>query len=153
MKGILETLNYGPKGSIESLLMKCDGKLVQANFSPHAAASITKTETLLDQVADPILADLWLQIHPLRVDQLPDHQRIIADLADFAEVLQPHLNGMNAPHLCRLIGAYAAKHHRSQRFVRALLWEVGQNQVVANVQPGIRLEHSIADVGHVAAGL
>ena len=84
-------------------------------------ASIARIETLLDEVDDPVLADLWQQICPLHVDQLPDRQGIIADLADFAEVLQPRLNGMQAPQLCRLIEAYATKHHRSQRFLRALL--------------------------------
>ena len=87
-------------------------------------ASITRIETLLDKVDDPVLADLWRQICPLHVDQLPDRQGIIADLADFAEVLQPRLNGMQAPQLCRLIEAYATKRCRSQRFVRDLLWGV-----------------------------
>ena len=98
-------------------------------------ASMTRIETLLNEVDDPVLADLWRQICPLDVEQLPDRQGIIADLADFAEVLQPRLNGMHAPQLCRLIEAYATKHHRSQRFVRALLWDVntGQSRAVADV--------------------
>ena len=48
---------------------------------------ITRIETLLDKVDDAVLAKLWRQICPLHVDQLPDRQGIIADLADFAEVL------------------------------------------------------------------
>jgi hypothetical protein len=84
-------------------------------------ASITRIETLLDKVDDPVLADLWRRVCPLHVDQLPDRQGIIADLADFAEVLQPRLHGMQSPQLCRLIEAYAAKRCRSQRFVRNLL--------------------------------
>jgi hypothetical protein len=84
-------------------------------------ASITQIEALLDKVDDPVLAYLWWQICPLHVDQLPDRQGIIADLADFAEVLQPRLSGMQASQLCRLIEAYATKYRRSQRFVRNLL--------------------------------
>ena len=118
-------------------------------------ASIARIETLLGEVDDLILADLWQQICPLHVDQLPDRQGMIADLADFAEVLQPRLNGMQAPQLCRLIEAYATKHRRSQNFVRALLRGVnaGQNRVIADVQPGVRPEHGIVDIGHVAAGV
>jgi hypothetical protein len=81
-------------------------------------ASITRIEALLDKVDDPILTKLWRQICPLHLKQLPDRQGIIADLADFAEVLQPRCNGSQ---LCRLIEAHAAEHRRSDRFVRNLL--------------------------------
>ena len=123
--------------------------------APTRTASMTRIETLLDEVDDPVLANLWRQICPLDVEQLPDRQGIIADLADFAEVLQPRLNGMHAPQLCRLIETYATKHHRSQRFVRDLLWDVNadQSRVVADVQPPLRLEHDIIDVGSVAVGV
>jgi hypothetical protein len=84
-------------------------------------ASMTRIDNLLDKVDDPVLADLWGRICPIDVEQLPDRQGMIADLADFAEVLQPRLIGMQASQLCRLIEAYAAKHHRSERFVRNLL--------------------------------
>ena len=97
--------------------------------------SVTRIETLLNKVDDPVLADLWRQIRPSDVE-LPDRQGIIADLADFAEVLQPRLNGMRAPQLCSLIEAYATKHHRSQRFVRNLLWwgvTADQNGIVLDV--------------------
>ena len=83
--------------------------------------SMTGIETLLDKADDPVLADLWRQICPLHADQLPDRQGIIADLADFAEVLQPHLHGMQAPQLCRLIGACVAKRRRSQRSLQDFL--------------------------------
>ena len=79
-------------------------------------ASMARIEALLEQVDDPVLADLWRQICPLRVDQLPDRQGMIVDLADFAEVLEPRLNGMKAWQLCKLIEAYAAKRRRSLRF-------------------------------------
>jgi len=113
-------------------------KVIKAGIRTMTATrttAITQIEALLDKVDDPLLAHLWRQICPLDVEQMPDRQGIIADLADFAEVLQPRLNGMQAPQLCRLIEAYATKHHRSQRFVRALLWDVntGQSRAVADV--------------------
>jgi hypothetical protein len=94
-------------------------KVTEAGIRARTAirtASITRIETLLGKADDPVLADLWRQIYPLHVDQLPDRQGIIADLADFAEVLQPRLNGMQALQLYRLIEAYAATRCRSQRF-------------------------------------
>jgi hypothetical protein len=98
--------------------------VIEADIRTRTAtrtASMTRIENLLDEVDDPVLSDLWRQVCPLHVEQLPDRQGIIADLADFAEVLQPRLIGMQASQLCRLIEAYAAKHHRSERFVRNLL--------------------------------
>ena len=102
---------------------RCSQTFVRSlvNASHSRTASITQIETLLDKVDDPVLAYLWRQICPLQVDQLPDRRGIIADLADFAQVLQPHLNGMQAPELCRLIEDYAVKHRRSQNVVRNLL--------------------------------
>ena len=114
-----------------------DDQVVEAGIQTPTAtrtASFTRIEALLDEVDDSVLADLWRQICPLHVGQLPDRQGIIADLADYAEVLQPRLNGMQAPQLCRLIEVYAAKRCRSQRFVRDLLW--GANALV--LAPGIR---------------
>jgi hypothetical protein len=110
--------------------------------------SVTRIETLPDKVDDAVLAKLWRQTRPLDVEHLPDRQGIIADLADFAEVLQPRLNGMQASQLCRLIEAYATKHRRSHRFVRSLLWggNAGQSRVVArSVSTGLRqLRHEIS---------
>ena len=93
-------------------------KVIEAGIRKTATrtASITRIETLLDKVDDPVLAYLWRQLCPLHVDQLPDRQGIIADLAEIAEVLQPRLSGMQAPQLCRLLGAYAAKRRRCRRF-------------------------------------
>jgi hypothetical protein len=99
-------------------------KVSEAGIRARAAirtASITRIEALLDEADDPVLADLWRQICPLHADQLPDRQGIIADLADFAEVLQPRLNGMQAPQLYRLIEAHAATRRHSQRFLRDIL--------------------------------
>jgi hypothetical protein len=99
-------------------------KVIKAVTGVRMAArtpALARIETLLDKVEDPVLADLWRKICPLRVDRLPDRQGMIEDLADYAEVLQPRLNGMEAPQLCRLIEAYAAKRRRSLRFLRDLL--------------------------------
>ncbi|MGA2069496.1 MAG: hypothetical protein ABSG86_31380 [Thermoguttaceae bacterium] len=96
-------------------------KVIEAGIRTRTAtrtASMTRIETLLDKVDDPVLADLWRQICPLHADQLPDRQESVVDLADLAEVLQPRLNGMQAPQLCRLIEAYAANRCRSRRFLR-----------------------------------
>ena len=43
MKGLVEGFNYGQKGSIESLLVNCDGKIVQANFPSSAAVAVTQS--------------------------------------------------------------------------------------------------------------
>jgi hypothetical protein len=70
-----------------------------------------KIESLLDKSRDVQLADLWQRVYPVPIDpvnELPDRQGIIADLADFAEVLQPSLDGVEADSLCRLIDKYAA---------------------------------------------
>jgi hypothetical protein len=109
-------------------------------------ASIARIETLLDKVADPVLADLWLRICPLQVEQLPNRRGIIADLADYAEVLHPHLSGMRPPQLRRLIESYAAKHRRAQQFARNLVRDMNadHSRVAADVQPGVRLEHGLA---------
>ena len=70
-----------------------------------------KIESLLDESGDDRLADVWQRVCPFPIDpafDLPDRRGIIADLADFARVLQPGLDGMNAHRLCRLIEKYAA---------------------------------------------
>jgi hypothetical protein len=54
---------------------------------------------------------MWQQVCPFAIDQayeLSDRQGIIADLTDFAEAIQPSLDGMKADQLCRLIEKYAA---------------------------------------------
>ena len=65
-----------------------------------------KIESLLDKSRDVQLADVWQRVYPSPIDpasELPDHRGIIEDLADFSEVLQPSLDGMEADRLCRLI--------------------------------------------------
>ena len=71
-----------------------------------------RIEALLDKANGEVLADLWQEVCPYPVDELPEHHAIIEDLADFAEVLQPHLADMQADELCRLIQKYAARCRR-----------------------------------------
>ena len=57
-----------------------------------------KIEALFDGLASERLADLWQRLYPFPIDpdcELPDRQGIIQDLADFAQVLQPNLDGMD----------------------------------------------------------
>ena len=52
-----------------------------------------------------------VRAYPLPIDpacELPDRRGIIEDLADFAVVLRPSLDGMQANRLCRLVEKYAA---------------------------------------------
>ena len=70
-----------------------------------------KIESLLDESSDERLADVWQLLYPFPIDpayELPDRRGIIEDLADFAEVLKPNLDGMKAVRLCWLIEKYAA---------------------------------------------
>ena len=70
-----------------------------------------KIESLLEESKDERLADVWQRVCPFPIDpayELPNRRGIIEDLADFAEVLQPSLDGMKANRLCRLIEKYAA---------------------------------------------
>jgi hypothetical protein len=74
-----------------------------------------KIESLLDESGDERLAEVWQQVNPFPVDparELRDRRGIIEDLADFAEALQPGLDGMKADPLCRLIEKYAARESR-----------------------------------------
>jgi hypothetical protein len=70
-----------------------------------------KIESLLDKSSDERLGYVWQRVCPLPVDsvhELPDRRGVIKDLADFAEVLRPNLDGMKPQRLCRLIENYAA---------------------------------------------
>src|SRR5208337_3063923 len=70
-----------------------------------------RIESLLDDSSDAPLAEAWQRVYPFPIDaasELPDRRGIIEDLADFAEVLQPGLDGMKANRLCLLIEKYAA---------------------------------------------
>jgi hypothetical protein len=80
-----------------------------------------QTVSLLDELSDERLADVWEWVCPFPIDlayDLPDRRGLIEDLADFAEALQPSLDGMEADQLCRLIEKYAAyKSRQSDRAV------------------------------------
>jgi hypothetical protein len=70
-----------------------------------------KIESLLDESGYEPLAEVWQRVCPFAIDpayDLPNRRGIIKDLADFAEVLQPSLNSMEARQLCGLIEKYAA---------------------------------------------
>ena len=69
-----------------------------------------RIESLLDESSDEPLADVWQRMCPFPIDpayELPDRRGIIEDLADFAEVLRPSLDGMKANRLCRLIERFS----------------------------------------------
>ncbi len=71
----------------------------------------TKIESLLDKSEDVQLADVWQRVCPLQIDpahELADRRGLVEDLADFAEVLRPNLDGMRPARLRRLIETYAA---------------------------------------------
>ena len=79
-----------------------------------------RIEARLDKAESEMLTDLWQEVFPYPVAELPERQALIEDLADFAEVLQPRLADMRADQLCGLIGKYAARRRRQQNFVRSL---------------------------------
>ena len=77
-----------------------------------------KIESLLNELNDEPLADVWQRVCPLPIGpayELPDRRGIIEDLADFAEVLRPRLGGMEANRLCRLVEKYAAYEPAAQK--------------------------------------
>jgi hypothetical protein len=76
---------------------------------------------LLAKADGPVLADLWREVFPYPVDQSPDRQGAVQDLADFAEVLRPRLDGLQANELCGLIRAYAVKRRNVVAGLRQLL--------------------------------
>jgi hypothetical protein len=74
-----------------------------------------RIESWLNESSDERLADVWQRVYPLPIDpacELPDRRGIIEDLAVFAGVLQPSLNGVSAHRLCRLVEKYAAYESR-----------------------------------------
>jgi hypothetical protein len=76
-------------------------------------------EALLERANSKALADLWQKVCPFPVDKLPERQAVIADLADFAEQLQPRLADMRAEELCRLIEKYACPRQARAEFCEA----------------------------------
>jgi ABC-type polysaccharide/polyol phosphate export permease len=51
VKGVVAGFNYNSKGCAESLLLNCDGKLVQMNFPRHAAAAVSHAVAVHSQIA------------------------------------------------------------------------------------------------------
>jgi len=104
-------------------------KIAQVNISTARTAAgrdyRARIEALLDKANGDVLADLWQEVCPYPVDELPERQGIIEDLADFAEVLRPRLAGMQADKLCRLIERYAVQCRRQRSSVRSLTYGVG----------------------------
>jgi hypothetical protein len=93
--------------------------------TPAEEAYRVKIEALLAKADDAVLADLWRQVFPYPVDQSPDRLGVIQDLADFAEVLQPRMDGLQANKLCWLIEAYAAQRRTVVAGLRELLTDIG----------------------------
>jgi hypothetical protein len=102
----------GPK--LQRMMRASNARTVKDDTTRRTAARKAyraKIESLLDESRDERLADVWQRLYPLPIDpasELPDRRGIIEDLADFAEALQPSLDGMKADRLCRLIEKYAA---------------------------------------------
>lgn len=70
-----------------------------------------KIKSLLNEWGDQPLAELWQRVCPLPICaeyELPDRRGMIEDLADFAEMLLPAVDGVKTDQLCRLIEKYAA---------------------------------------------
>jgi len=78
-----------------------------------------KIESLLGKSRNARLADIWQRVCPFPIDprhELPDRRGMIADLADFAEALQPNLDGMKSHRLCQLVEHFATyTPHRAGR--------------------------------------
>jgi hypothetical protein len=92
-------------------------------------------EILLDKANHQVLADLWQEVCPYLVDELPERQGLIEDLADFAEVLRPSLGDIQTDELCRLIQRYAGACRRHPRFVRSLSSGVGDHWTAEVTSP------------------
>lgn len=100
--------------TIERMVRACNTTAIGNGTAGRTAARKAyraKIESLLAESRDERLADMWQQVCPFAVDpayELPDRRGIIKDLTDFAEAIQPSLDGMKANQLCRLIEKYAA---------------------------------------------
>jgi hypothetical protein len=106
--------NTAMKTKREKMARASDASTIKVVTARTTAARKTyraKIESLLEKAKDEPLTDVWQRVCPFLIDptsELPDRRGIIRDLADFAEVLQPSLDGMKTRRLCRLIKNYAA---------------------------------------------
>ncbi len=131
----------GPK--LERMMRASNARTVKDDTTRRTAARKAyraKIESLLDESRDERLADLWQWLYPFPIDpasELPDRRGIIEDLADFAEALQPSLDGMKADRLCWLIEKYAAWESRqSDLSVRGLAGKLHTITQVTDPTPG-----------------
>jgi hypothetical protein len=71
-----------------------------------AARRRTKIEALFDELTTERMAGLWQRLCPLALEadcELPVCRGMIEDLTDFAQVLQPNLDGIDTDQLCWLL--------------------------------------------------
>jgi len=107
-------LKTAPKPKHERVVSVSNARGVHDDSARRAAARKAyraKIESLLGESADSRLADMWQRVCPFRIERahdLPDRRAMIVDLADFAEVLQPNLEGMKPHRLCSLVERYAS---------------------------------------------
>lgn len=76
-----------------------------------------KIEAMLAELASEQLVDVWQRVYPFAIASefdLPNRQGIIQDLADFAVVLQPDLEGITADQLCRRVEKYGGAANREK---------------------------------------
>ncbi len=102
IKGIVAQFNYGPMGSVESLLIKSDGKLVQANFPVQPAAEVTKAATVGKDVSVVGVAEEREGDHPVyRISEL-----VVAGRVTFAEPEEKPKPGPSLPALLSLVPTF-----------------------------------------------
>jgi len=103
IRGIAEGFNFGPRGSVESLLMKCDGKLVQANFPSLPAADVTKAVTAGSEVSVVGVAEPQAGDHPVyRIAKLA----VAGHVMTFVGSAAKPLHGLNLPVLLSLVPTF-----------------------------------------------
>jgi ABC-type polysaccharide/polyol phosphate export permease len=103
MKGVVEGFNYGPRGNVESLLMKCDGRLVQANFPSRSAADVTKAVAVGNEVSVVGIVEEQQADHPIcRISKLAVKGQEIT----VAEPEAKHKPGPNLPVLLTLVPTF-----------------------------------------------
>jgi hypothetical protein len=99
---------------LEGMVRACNARAIKDDTPRGSAARKAyraKIKSLLGKSEMERLADVWQRIFPFPIDpanELPGRRGIIEDLADFAEALQPSLDGMKSQRLCGLIAKYAA---------------------------------------------
>jgi ABC-type polysaccharide/polyol phosphate export permease len=103
LKGVVTGFNYGQKGSIQSLLVNCDGKIVQANFPLLSAAAVGKAVTVRAQVSATGIAEEQEGDHP--VYQL-SNLTVNGQELTFAQLAAKPKSGPNLPALLSLVPTF-----------------------------------------------